>query len=102
MDEYDALERHQELVHELAAGRWLNTFDSAAVDAVAALVVRREQCQRILAAAPPGTRTGDNAGAGGNGRTCVQVVGEKRPDLFMGTLWGVFALYRRIADQITL
>ncbi|MFS0390509.1 hypothetical protein ACL1BC_10210 [Corynebacterium striatum] len=37
-----------------------------------------------------------------DGRTCVQVVGEKRPDLFMGTLWGVFALYRRIADQITL
>lgn len=53
MDEYDALERHQELVHELAAGRQLNTFDSAAVDAVAALVVRREQCQLILAAEGP-------------------------------------------------
>lgn len=53
MDEYDALERHQKLVHELAAGRKLNTFDSAAVDAVAALVVRREQCQRILAAEGP-------------------------------------------------
>lgn len=52
------LEKHEHdhslrLVEDLSGGLQLNTFDRAAVEAVAALIIRSEQCQKILESEGP-------------------------------------------------